>query len=283
MITVIDRDSFGEAWYELLGELYYGGEVVSPRGLKISEIRDVVLRVNNSYENILLSDIRKPSYRFMVAEWLWIWFGRDDVKTIVQYNAKIADFSDNGVNFNGSYGVPIRQQWNRTLELLRKDPETRQAIVQIYKTPHGPTKDVPCTLATQYFIREGYYLHTSVYMRSSDIWLGLPYDFFNVTMMANILAAQLGITLGPTTFHLGSSHLYQNNEEMAGVILETETKPSSRRSPQFTEEPSVWLNYVLANPTVHDKNARGRDQIWQCYANALASPASETLDHLPAV
>jgi thymidylate synthase len=85
-------------------------------------------------------------------------------------------------------------------------------------------RDVPCTLALQFLPRGGY-LHTIVTMRSSDAWLGLPYDIFNFTMLANHLAAALSqakrrrILLGTITLNLGSSHLYEENWTQAQQVV----------------------------------------------------------------
>lgn len=218
---------------------------VGPRGLGTREITGVSVTLHDPRENIIASEARKLSYRFLVAEWLWIWFGHDDVETITHYNRHIAQFSDNGVDFNGSYGVPVKAQWPVVENLLRRDPASRQAIIQIfgYGGQKRESKDVPCTLSFQFFIRQGK-LELIATMRSSDIWLGFPYDAFNFTMMQNIMAALLGVQLGTFTLNIGSSHLYDRNENDAQrVLLERE---SSIRSPRLVAAPPEWLDDILS-------------------------------------
>lgn len=268
----LESRSFGGAWLLLLNNLIKKGEKVSPRGSPIYEIRNTSLLIQNAQRNVLHCDQRKVSYRFMVAEWLWIWFGREDVASIANFNPKIANFSDNGVTFNGAYGPPIRQQWRRVAELLQTDPDTRQAVLQIYRAPQGPTKDVPCTLALQFFIREGR-LHTTAYMRSSDVWLGLPYDTFTFSMLGSIMATTVGVKVGSLTLHLGSSHLYDSNLEAAQRVL-SGGSVLTLLSPQVAEPPA-WLNGVLNDPRTVS-TPTGAIEPWQHYAHALSAPTNDS-------
>lgn len=257
---------FGEAWGDLLKRLSFTGSLSRPRGIAIRELRDVVLTVQNARNNILVCHERRPNYRFMVAEWLWIWFGRSDVASISIYNPKIADFSDDGLTFAGAYGPKIHGQWNRVVAQLRADTDTRQAIIQVWDPTALNTRDVACTLALQFMIR-GELLHTSVYMRSSDIWLGLPYDFFTFSMLGNILAGRLGVGVGEITFHLGSSHLYESNFDAAANVLHAHSW-NAMASPILSDLPpwqledtlenlpqldlkSPWIYYALKSPWIY--------------------------------
>lgn len=241
----LEGKDFTQIWHNLLHTLIMSGQPVSPRGQHCQERLGVTLHLTHALNNILVCPMRKPSYRFMVAEWLYIWFGHDDVKTIARYNPNIAQFSDNGVDFNGAYGPPVVKQWPFVLAQLRQDRDTRQAVLLIWRTPVGPTKDVPCTLTLQFLIRQNK-LHTIASMRSSDVWLGLPYDVFTFTMLGNILAAQLGATVGSFTIHLGSSHIYER--DIFQTLKWQPTGESGLNSPQLLAAPPSWLDTVLREP-----------------------------------
>lgn len=272
-ILEVDRTTFGHAWLHLLSYLVEKGQAVSPRGKAIREIPNVSLHVRNGLANVLWCPIRNPSYRFMVAEWLWIWFGRDDVASIVQYNPKIAEFSDDGVTFSSAYGPRIKTQWLRVQNLLEVDPDTRQAVIQIYHPPLAQTKDVACTLSVQFLLRQKK-LHVIVNMRSSDIWLGLPYDFYNFSMLGNIMAAARGVELGTVTFHLGSSHLYEVNLEKANEILRKE-EVGCYTSPALRESPPLWLGGVLIHKERYMAPLAGAAP-WPHYAHVLMAEDNMT-------
>lgn len=272
--------SIEELWLTLLTNLQKHGKAVHPRpgasAGATKEILGVTLQLLNSHNNLFVNDIRKLSYRFAIAEWLWIMFGHDDVKTIAQYNSHIVAFSDDGKTFNGSYGVPVKQQWPYILGVLKKDIDSRQAILQIYRTPAGVTKDVPCTLSIQFLVRDKK-LHTIATMRSSDVWLGLPYDVHCFTQMGNVLAGQLGVEQGWFIIHLGSSHMYDRNDEDISKILETNSRVLGIKSPALPGFPPDELEQILMKRVMNSD----LEAPWDRYAHVLLSPTNaDALAHL---
>jgi thymidylate synthase len=273
----ITASTFGRAWLALVHALMDDGKRVSPRQQGTREIIGVQFHVTNGLSNILNVEQRKMNYRFALAEFLWIWFGRGDVASIARYNSIIKDFSDDGIYLEGAYGPKIRPQWDAIRQKLQDDPDTRQAVLQIYQDRFAAlkTKDTPCTLSIQFFRRAGgTELRTVVSMRSSDVWLGLPYDFYAFSMLANVMAAELGITVGDVTMNLGSSHLYDRNVDGAVECL----KPSNRsattlESPILPSRPPALLEghfLQLADP------APMESATWTLMASALSKEKAPT-------
>lgn len=244
----IDATHVHGLWQQLAVAIIGQGQHSAPRGKGVTELLGVSLHLSEPLNNVLWHPNRKLSYRFMVAEWLWIYFGHDDVKTIARYNPNIVKFSDNGVNFNGSYGVPVQAQWRRLVELLQRDPDTRQAVLVIFRPQSTPSKDVPCTISLQFLLRQGR-LHTVATMRSSDLWLGLPYDVFNFTMLANCLATEIGCPpLGGLTLQLGSSHIYDENLDSVEDLMAQSRHFDSFRSPRLKAPPPAFVDAWLQDP-----------------------------------
>lgn len=209
------------SWYEKLAHLMDWGEPVSPRGQATSELMQSTIRVDMNYP-ALICPPRKISYRFMAAEAYWILTGDDSVKGIAPYNKQIAQFSDDGRTFFGAYGPKIVAQLPYVVRKLQQDPETRQAWLSIWRESPPETKDVPCTLMLGWTIRNNR-LHCHAFMRSSDIWLGVPYDVFNFSMVSAYVRQLLqrpsrssgdkfeGLELGDLHLTAASSHLYHRN------------------------------------------------------------------------
>lgn len=265
----IINSQFGPAWIDLLGRLYNSDEV-NPRGMKCREQIGVTLRVTDAHCNIFEHPARKLNYKFMVAEWLWIWFGKEDVASIAQYNKEIAKFSDNGQTFDGAYGPRVSGQWPFVVSSLRRDMDTRQAVISIFQArrPEDQSKDVPCTLTVQFLYRYNR-LNAIVCMRSSDVWLGLPYDFFNFSMLLNILAGQLGVPVGSMIMHLGSSHLYDRNVEAASQVLASAEVLHCIESPYLGGCPSESLRVKFEDPTA----PRPIVEPWNRYGEVLEAPS----------
>src|ERR1035441_9224502 len=80
--------------------------------------------------------------------------------------------------------------------------------------------DVSCTLALQFFLRDGH-LHTTTYMRGNDAVIGLLSDVFSFTVMQEFTALQLGVQLGSYGHHVGSMHINEADAGRAAAIVGT--------------------------------------------------------------
>ena len=57
-------------------------------------------------------------------------------------------------------------------------------------------------------------------MRSQDVWLGLPYDLFTITLLQELVAGWVGVGIGHCIHILDSLHLYNKDREGATMLLE---------------------------------------------------------------
>lgn len=211
---MISSTDVNEVWCELMRELLQGGINASPQSFAASEMGNETFEIMasqikvNMEQPVLGSIARGLSYRFMAAEALWILTGDDRVETITPYCKHMAKYSDDGEIFFGAYGPPLVEQTEYVLDKLRTDPATRQAVMTFWRpNPNVDTKDTPCTISAHWMIRDSR-LHCFVNMRSSDVWLGLPYDIFNFTMISLYIALHLRVSLGDMYHTADSRHVY---------------------------------------------------------------------------
>lgn len=159
------------------------------------------------------------SLSYALGELVWYLSGDNTTEFIGQFGSLWKRISDNGVTNNSAYGYVIEKQWgfnqlDLMYNILSGDPDSRRAVINI-NTPHRyviETKDEPCTISLQFFIRNNKLNMTTV-MRSNDIWFGTPYDVIYFTTLQQILAARLGIEVGTYTHFAGSFHVYDRNLE----------------------------------------------------------------------
>lgn len=215
--------TLNESWISLLYDVINYGKHVYPRGQKTRELLHQTVAVNMRHPVLTITE-RKLSYQFMAAEAYWILSGDNQVSTIAPWNKNIAQFSDDGETFFGAYGPRIMSQLTYVLDKLREDPWTRQAGLTIWIESPPKTKDVPCTITIFFNVREQR-LNCHVFMRSSDVWLGLPYDVFNFSMLSHLVCGYLrpAIAVEPGSLFLttASSHLYERDFNDAIDCLHT--------------------------------------------------------------
>jgi thymidylate synthase len=207
-------------YVNILSYLMAYGKKTYPRGFLCKELSPCSLTLTNPQANILVNPVRKASQRFMAAELLWILMGRDDVAMISYYLPKMKDYSDDGTTFFGAYGPKIMPQLPYVIQTLQMDPWSRQAVINIWRESPPVTKDPPCTITMQFICRPLDKLNMIVYMRSQDVFLGLPYDIHNFTCLQMLIASILGVMVGEFTLIQGSLHAYERDfEKIREVIL----------------------------------------------------------------
>lgn len=205
------QTSTTERWRDLVqGTLDDGVKVIS-RGFTCLERLGVSFIVDMQ-RPLVLSQKRRLGYRFMCAEAAWILSGDNKVASIAPFSKQITSFSDDGITFFGAYGPRILPQLDYILRTLADDQGSRQAVLSIWRENPPHSKDIPCSLTVQWLIRDNQ-LHCMLNMRSSDIWLGVPYDIFNFSMLSLYLLKKLSLklTLGDLHLYAGSSHLYEKD------------------------------------------------------------------------
>lgn len=208
-----------EIWINLLKGLTSHGHTVTTRGADCLELlcQTTVVPMTNP---VITVATRKLGYKFMAAEAAWILSGDNRVITIAPYSSRIREFSDDGVRFFGAYGPPVRDQLGHVVRALRGDNMSRQAVLTIWRQNPPQTKDVPCTVALQWMIRDGQ-LHCFASMRSSDTWLGWPYDVVNFSVISRAIQLELlneqppALQLGRLYLTAASQHLYARDKVRA--------------------------------------------------------------------
>lgn len=218
---LISSDVADELYLRAMNEVILFGEVTEPRGMKTSEVLGAQLRLTDVNQNVITHDVRGLNYQFMVAEFLWMVTGQNRVDLIQPFNKNIVMAADDGqAAFQGAYGPKIMDQMPYILEVLREDPDSRQAVLTIWRERPRRTRDVPCTVSMQFFIRRGKLIMVTN-MRSNDMWLGLPYDLFNFTMIQRLVAHYLSVEPGEYIHNVGSLHLYERNGKSASELVST--------------------------------------------------------------
>ena len=155
----------------------------SPRSMGTMEVEGAIIKVRNPRTRLINDKLRNVSKSFAIGEWLWHMEGRDDLEMIKYYAPSYYKYSDDGKILNGAYGPRIKKTLVKIVEILKKDKDSRRAVVPIYSEKDAglDSNDIPCTISFQFLIRNNK-LDMIVNMRSNDIFLGFPYDIFNFSI-----------------------------------------------------------------------------------------------------
>lgn len=261
MDSIIHSANF--EWLSELSWAFNKGNDVTPRGQLTKEVLQQTSIVNMRRPVVTLPE-RKLSTKFLGGEAYWILSGDNRVETIAPYNKNIVNYSDDGQTFFGAYGPRILSQLDYVIDKLKSDADTRQAVLTIWRENPPETKDVPCTVAVHFMIRD-HKLNCHVYMRSNDLWLGFPYDVFNFSMLSHLVCCKLnafvvengGVIIEPgMLYHTASSrHIYEQHFEqveqlikrynLADMSMEELKSLETAETPENMYLSGVYLAHVL--------------------------------------
>jgi len=255
------------AWRYALHRILMEGKEVSPRGHPTLELLHEQLITIDMARAVVTAPGRKLSYQFMAAEALWMAEGSDDVEPLARFAPSMRNYSDDGRKLFGAYGPRINAQFEYVVKTLLHDKDTRQAALTIWQPNPPATKDVPCTVAMVFSIRGGR-LYQHVFMRSSDIWLGVPYDMFSFSTVGlrvacayNVLTEGDPILPGHLTISMTSSHLYLRNREAAEAVLASSPAPAIEPVPDRVIMEGRWP--VLAADLMTAREMSGAPVTWK--------------------
>ncbi len=209
-MRVFEAESPHLLYRDQLTALLAEGAEVTVRGRPTREILDVATVIRNPRQRVHVVPGRWANPFLALSDSLHVLAGRGDVASLLPYNQRIVEFSDDGDWLYGAYGPRIARQIMPLIERLRADPSDRRAILSIWEERdlQAPTKDPPCNDLVAFKLRSGH-LHMTVFNRSNDLHWGLyAVNFYQFSILQEYIAARLRVDLGTQTHISNSLHVY---------------------------------------------------------------------------
>ena len=126
----------------------------------------------------------------------------------------ILDFEIERGNWAYTYHSRMEGQVDFVLRELRRNPDSRRAVIDVRDWKKDSASDDPaCLQHLQYFIRGGA-LHCKVLFRSNDACKATFMNAFALIMLQKRIADELGVELGSYTHRANSFHCYEKDFPM---------------------------------------------------------------------
>lgn len=171
-------------------------------------------------------------------------------------------------NFNGSYtshnnfeknGIDQLQNVidalkNNDLDNGKENKYSRRLIVSAWNPCQLNEMALPpCHLLFQFYVNGDDELSCSLYQRSGDIGLGIPFNIASYAMFTYLIAHHCGLKLGEFVHNIGDCHIYE--EHIDALKEQINRKPLKFPTIKILGEPKESINdYVFDDFEINDYN-----------------------------
>jgi len=187
---------------------------------------------------------KRVHFKSVVNELIWFLSGDTNTQWLRENGVSIWD---EWATEAGELGPLYGAQWHAwptkdggainqidyVVDCLRHRPESRRILFHAWNVEYLPDESVspqdnvragkmalpPCHLLYQFYVGAGA-LSAQLYIRSSDVFLGLPFNIASVALLVHMLAQQCDLGLGEVVITLGDAHLYSNHTEQVSEQLQ---------------------------------------------------------------
>ena len=208
---------------------------------------------------------KKVHFKSVVNELIWFLSGDTNTQWLRENGVSIWDeWATEAGDLGPLYGAqwvnwPTRDggsinQIDYVVDCLRNRPESRRILFHAWNVEYLPDESIspqenveqgrmalpPCHLLYQFYVANGK-LSAMLYIRSSDAFLGLPFNIASVALLVHMLAQQVDLVPGEVIVTMGDCHLYSNHWEQ--VATQLARQPKARPQLKILRHPESIYDY----------------------------------------
>lgn len=237
-----------EAFKELYLEIMTTGKDFSGTKAKFN----ASFTLQNPMQMIITEPERKFNREYAEYEWNWYLSGNRDAKEIsekakIWKNMMVPGTTE--VNSNYGYFWLKDKQLVRAIQELKKNPNTRRAIVVHYDINELERydSDTPCNVVLNFTIIDGK-LNLTVFARSIDLVYGFGNDQYTFAKLMEKVSVELNIEVGEMHWFITNLHIYPRHYNMFSKYSDI---PNIDRL--YVSGPVSTSEYVCESDDYHDE------------------------------
>ena len=217
---------------------------------------------------------KKVHFKSVVNELIWFLNGDTSTQWLRENGVSIWDeWATEAGELGQLYGAqwvnwPTRDggsinQIDYVIDCLRHRPESRRILFHAWNVEYLPDETMspqenveagrmalpPCHLLYQFYVANGK-LSAMLYIRSSDAFLGLPFNIASVSLLVHMLCQQVELEPGEVVVTMGDCHLYSNHAEQ--VETQLSRQPKSRPTLEIMRKPNSIYDYSFEDFALRD-------------------------------
>ncbi|MFC4927916.1 MULTISPECIES: thymidylate synthase [Delftia] len=251
-------------YLELLEDILQNGEVKGDRtGTGTTSVFGRQIR-HNLANGFPLLTTKKLHFKSIANELIWFLSGNTNIAWLNEHGVSIWD---EWATPDGELGPVYGKQWTAwptkgggtinqidyVVNTLKTNPNSRRILFHGWNPEYLPDESKspvqnaenglmalpPCHLLYQFYVANGK-LSSQLYIRSSDSFLGLPYNIASLALLTHMLAQQCDLIPHEIVVSIGDLHAYANHMEQ----IELQLTRSPKKLPQ--------LNIIRKPESIYD-------------------------------
>lgn len=162
--------------------------------------------------------------------------------------------------FGAKVTVSENDQLMKIINTIKTNPTDRRMVLSAFNVGELDQMALPpCHMFAQFYVSHRDTLHCQMYMRSADMFLGVPFNIASYSALTYMMAQVTGLKPGKFKLVIGDAHIYANHFAQVQEQL-------GRTS---FEAPTLWLNPDIDDIT---KFTRGDIKLvdYQCHDSIKA-------------
>ena len=204
------------------------------------------------------------AFKTAVKEILWIWQKQsNDVRVLQDWNCHVWDewMREDGT-IGKAYGYQLGKyhQVDTLLETLKKDPQSRRMVVDLWNVQDLPDMALyPCAFLTMWDVSADGRLNCMLVQRSGDMGLGVPFNMAQYAALVCMIAQVSGLRPGLFTHVINNAHVYENHKEQ--LLLQLSRLPQAYDAPKLVLNSDIKNFYDFKPEDIVLKNYKHHDKI----------------------
>ncbi|XAZ50163.1 thymidylate synthase [Pseudomonas simiae] len=220
---------------------------------------------HNLEDGFPLLTTKKLHFKSIINEMIWFLNGDTNTKWLKEHGVRIWD---EWATEDGDLGPIYGKQWTAwptqdgktinqidyVVNTLKTNPNSRRILFHGWNVEYLPDESVspqenarngkmalpPCHLLYQFYVANNK-LSAHLYIRSSDLLLGNPYNLAGVSFLTHMLAQQCDLGVGEVVVTMGDAHIYLNHIEQVKLQLTRDPRPLPKLV--FNRKPASIYDY----------------------------------------
>ena len=208
---------------------------------------------HNLADGFPLLTTKKLHFKSIANELIWMLSGNTNIKWLNENGVKIWD---EWATEDGDLGPVYGEQWTAwptkdggtinqidyMVHTLKTNPNSRRILFHGWNVEYLPDETQspqenarngkqalpPCHLLYQAFVHDGH-LSMQLYIRSSDVFLGLPYNTAALALLTHMLAQQCDLIPHEIIVTTGDTHAYSHHMEQ----IQTQLARTPKKLPEL--------------------------------------------------